>query len=88
MKLESCSGWISFLVVFLFEVMTGSAGFAAQGMDAHVASRAPLSESTAMLMFGISLMLIGGILHRRSKATQHRAMYRPSRQLSVGLNDR
>jgi hypothetical protein len=87
MNLKSCNSWMSFVVVFLFEVATGSAGFA-QGMDAHAASRAPLSESTAMLMFGISLMLIGGILHRRSKATHTRAVYRPSRQLSVRLNDR
>ena len=87
MKLESYKVWMSFLLIFLFEAATGSSSLA-QSLETHSGSRPPISESTAMLMFGISLVLLGGILHRRSKATHNRAVYRSSGQLSVRLNDR
>jgi hypothetical protein len=83
---ESCRGFVSFLLIMLFEAAAGSP-ILAQSVGSHSGSR-PLSESTAMLMFGVSLMLIGGILHRRSKAANNRIVYRSSRQLSVRLNDR
>ena len=86
MRFESYKRWLLFVVIFLVEAATSSASVA-QGVDVHAGSR-PLSESTAMLMFGVSLVLIGGILHRRNKASSNRVVYRPSRQLSVRLNDR
>ena len=87
MKLVSCKGWISVVIALMWEAVMGSPSLA-QTLEAHTATRAPLSESTAMLMFGVSLVLIGGILHRRAKTTRNRAMYRSSGQLSVRLNDR
>jgi len=87
MKRESYKGWTSFVLILLFEAAAASPSLAGS-VEVHNASAAPLSESTAMLMFGVSLVLIGGILHRRAKAARNRAVYRSSRQLSIRLNDR
>ena len=85
--MASYRGWMLLVLAVVSEAAMGSPSLA-QTLETHAATRAPLSESTAMLMFGASLMLIGGILHRRAKATSNRALYRSSRQLSVRLNDR
>jgi hypothetical protein len=86
MRFESYRRWVLLVVILLLEAAAGSPSLA-QGVDVHAGSR-PLSESTAMLMFGVSLVLIGVTLHRRNKASSNRVVYRPSRQLSVRLNDR
>jgi hypothetical protein len=86
MRLERYKGWLSFILVLLLEAAIVSPSLA-QSVDVHIGSR-PFSESTSMLMFGVSLMLIGGVLHRRAKASHNRVAYRSSRQLSVRLNDR
>jgi hypothetical protein len=71
MKLKICREWISFVVLFLFAAAVSSPSLA-QSMDVHSRSAAPFSESTAMLMFGLILVVTGGILHRRGKAANDR----------------
>jgi hypothetical protein len=71
MKLKMCREWILFVVPFLFAAAVSSPSLA-QSMDVHSRSAAPLSESAAMLMFGLILVVTGGILHRRGKAASNR----------------
>jgi hypothetical protein len=71
MKLKICKEWFSIVVPFLFAAAVSSPSLA-QSMDVHSMSAAPFSESTAMLMFGLILVVTGGILHRRGKAASNR----------------
>jgi len=71
MNLKICREWISFVVLFLFAAAVSSPSLA-QSMDVHPMSAAPFSESTAMLMFGLILVVTGGVLHRRGKAANNR----------------
>ena len=86
MRFERYKALSSFVLVLLLEAAIVSPSLAQSG-NVHIGSR-PFSESTSMFMFGVSLILIGGILHRRAKAAHNRVVYRSSRQLSVRLNDR